>query len=121
MSHHIQPKNIISSDEQTANALEFLKEALDNMAQLRGSLTSLQQTGFTLIPESRTIKIHRDIQTNSTKKIEYVIPTMRLAGKWLEAAGFKPDTFVRVITLDQLLIICPEEPPKQTGKLCRMV
>lgn len=121
MNHRIQPTNILISDEQAANALEFLREALDNMAQLRGSLSLLQKSGFALMPESRTIKIQRDIKANSTGKIEYVVPALRLCGKWLEAAGFLPDQQVRVIAHDQLLIICPEEPQVQMGKLRRMV
>jgi hypothetical protein len=121
MNHRIQQKNILTNDEQAANALEFLREALGNMAQLRGSLSSLQKSGFALMPESRTIKIQRDIKTNEAKKIEYVVPALRLCGKWLEAAGFLPDQQVRIIALDQLLIICPEEGPKQLGKLRRMV
>jgi hypothetical protein len=122
--NQLQPKNIVPTEQRSINALEYLREALGYMAQLRGSLSSLQKAGFVLMPESRTLKIQAEIRekTINYQHIQrHAVPSIKLAGKWLENAGFKCNQQVRVIALDQLLIICPEESQKQYGKVRKIV
>ena len=108
------PANL-PTEQQSLEALEQLRNALTNMGQLRQNLANLRDGGFTLLPESRRLKVQphfREIQGNPY----YNVPSLKLCGEWLRQAGFEHDQHVRIITLNQLLIICPETLPR-LGKL----
>ncbi|HEX7845884.1 MAG TPA: SymE family type I addiction module toxin [Chitinophagaceae bacterium] len=102
-----QFNTIVPTEQQSLEALDQLREALANMGQLRQSLTNLRTAGFTLLPESRRLKV-QPVFREKPDDLYYNIPSIQLCGEWLKNAGFDYSQYVRVIALNQLLIICPE-------------
>lgn len=103
-----------ATEQQSLNALTHLREALTNMGQLRQSLNTLREGGFVLMPDSRRIKVMPEVREKFTDPY-HTVPVIRLCGDWLHKAGFVYNEHVRIITLHQLLIICPEEALPQAG------
>lgn len=108
------------TEQKCLNALVHLQEALGNMGQLRQSLHSLRDNGFALLPESRRVKVQPEYRDPITKP-EYIVPVIRISGEWLKQVGFDCHAHVRIIALNQLLIICPEQQPVQPIGRRRMV
>lgn len=102
-----QIPTIVPTEQQSLEALEQLQEALTNMGQLRQNLTNLRNGGFTLLPESRRLKV-LPVYRKKQSDPYYTVPSLQLSGEWLRQAGFEYNQQVRIITLNQLLIICPE-------------
>src|SRR5690242_8525945 len=107
---------IVPTEQQSLEALDQLRDALTNMGQLRQNLTSLRNGGFTLLPESRRLKVQPVFREKQSDPYHHV-PSLQLCGDWLQHAGFEYNQYVRIITLNQLLIICPEQTSSQPGKL----
>ncbi len=110
-----QFNTIVPTEQQSLEALEQLREALTNMGQLRQHLTNLRNGGFTLLPESRRLKVQPVLREKQSDPY-HIVPSLQLCGDWLSQAGFEYNQYVRIITLNQLLIICPETAPLH-GKL----
>jgi len=115
-----QYSTIIPTEQQSLEALEQLRDALGNMGQLRQNLNQLREGGFTLLPESRRLKV-QPVPREKLSDPYHVVPSLQLCGDWLRQTGFEYNCHVRIITLHQLLIICPEKILPQPGKLRRMV
>ena len=107
---------IVPTEQQSLEALEQLRDASTNMGQLRQNLTHLRDAGFTLLPESRRLKV-QPVLREKLNDPYHVVPSFQLCGDWLRQAGFEHNQYVRIITLHQLLIICPEQTLPQSGKL----
>jgi len=115
-----QNNTIVPTEQQSLEALEQLRDALGNMGQLRQNLNQIREGGFTLLPESRRLKV-QPVPREKLSDPFHVVPCLHLCGDWLRQTGFEYNNHVRIITLHQLLIICPEEILPQPGKLRRMV
>jgi len=105
-----QFNTIVPTEQQSLEALDQLREALTNMGQLRQNLANLRTGGFTLLPESRRLKVQPILREKQSDPYHNV-PSLQLCGEWLRQAGFEYNEYVRIITLNQLLIICPETSP----------
>ena len=110
-----QFNNIVPTEQQSLEALEQLRNALTNMGQLRQNLANLRESGFTLLPESRRLKV-QPVPREKLSDPYHIVPSLQLCGDWLSVAGFEYNQYVRIISLNQLLIICPETL-SQHGKL----
>ncbi len=99
---------------------EQVKDALTNMAQLHESLINLRKAGFAQMPETRSLKIIAQSRESQSKPFNF-IPEITLKGNWLEEAGFECEQRVRVITMHQMLVICPEAPAVVGKKKRRIV
>ncbi|HEX5153993.1 MAG TPA: SymE family type I addiction module toxin [Parafilimonas sp.] len=111
-----QINSIAPTEQQSLEALEQLRDALTNMGHLRQNLTNLRDNGFTLLPENRRLKIQPVLREKQSDPF-HIVPSLQLCGDWLKQAGFEHNQYVRIITLDQLLIICPELTLPRPGKL----
>jgi hypothetical protein len=101
-------KSSISHEQQVLDALGHLKVTVTNMGDLRKSLAKLQKGDFSLLPDTRMLKIHTHLRTNG-KNPTIACPEIILRGNWLEKAGFNyDDQWVHVITMNELIIITPE-------------
>jgi hypothetical protein len=118
--HKTTPTPVVPTEQQCLDDLTHLQEALGNMGQLRQSLHSLRDNGFAMMPESRRLKVQPEFRETFSKP-QQIVPVIRLCGNWLQQAGFDYNSHVRIITLHQLLIVCPEKIELQPGKLRRMV
>ncbi len=110
-----QFNNIIPTEQQSLEALDKLRDALTNMGQLRQNLANLRENGFTLLPESRRLKV-QPVPREKLSDPFHIVPSLQLCGDWLSVAGFEYNQYVRIISLNQLLIICPDTLA-QHGKL----
>jgi hypothetical protein len=117
MKHNnIIVEKIVPTEQQSLEALQNLTETLSNMGQLRQSLTILQHSGFTLLPESRRLKI-QPLYREREDDPHHTVPGLHLSGEWLKQAGFNHHRHARIISLHELLIICPEESSQPFGVL----
>jgi len=98
---------MVPVEQQSLEALEQLREALTNMGQLRQNLANLRDAGFALLPESRRLKVQPVLREKQSDPY-HSVPSLQLCGDWLRQAGFEHSQYVRIISLNQLLIICPE-------------
>ncbi len=114
--HSLSSKAIIPIETHSTEAAEQLQVALANMEQLRNNLGHLRSGGFTLLPESRRLKV-QPIHRERDNDPYYVVPSLQLCGSWLQKTGFESNQHARIITLHQLLVICPEEILPVSGKL----
>lgn len=103
------------TEQQTLQALEQLKQALNIVEQLRQHLDLMRGSGFSLLPQSRRLKI-QPLYRETFEEPYHIASCLHLAGDWLQACGFKHGHHARVITLHQLLIICPETLPAPKGQ-----
>ncbi len=55
-------------------------------------------------------KVHEHI-ANYNMPGQCKVPRLHLYGKWMQAAGFKEETYARIITIRGMLIIIPGVPP----------
>jgi len=111
-----QNNTILPTEQQSLEALDRLRDALTNMGQLRQNLTHLRDSGFTLLPESRRLKV-QPVFREKMNDPYHRVPSLQLCGDWLRQVGFEHNHYVRIITLNQLLIICPEQTLAHPGKL----
>lgn len=101
-------KTNISHEQKVLDALGNLKVTVSNMGDLRKSLAKLQKGDFSLLPDTRMLKVHTHLRTNG-RKPTIACPEIILRGNWLEKAGFNhDDQWVHVITMNELIIITPE-------------
>jgi len=101
-------KSSLSHEQKVLEALGHLKVTVTNMNDLRKSLAQLQKGDFSLLPDTRMLKVHTHLRTNG-KNPTTACPEIILRGNWLEKAGFNcDDQWVHVITMDELIIITPE-------------
>jgi toxic protein SymE len=87
--------------------LQNLKQVFNQMEQIRQILQPLRENGFPLAKDSRRLLVqpkHR--QSNTWPHTS--VPEINLCGKWLQDIGFEPHQHIRVITLNELIIIYPE-------------
>lgn len=103
-------------EQQALDALHHFKEVLTDMGELRESLELLQRAGFSQTPNCRSLKIQQQIRDNSVFPARCV-PSLTLTGNWLYNAGFDYEQRVQVITMKNLIIICPDS--KVGGKTRR--
>jgi hypothetical protein len=81
---------------------------LPAMEDLRKSLAKLQKEDFSLLPDTRMLKVHDHSRTNGRKPTKHC-PEIILRGGWLEKAGFSSgDQWVYVIAMDEMIIITPQ-------------
>lgn len=95
------------AEQQTIQALEQLKQLLTHMDVLRQNLSALDNS-FMRLPQSRRLKIsplHRENQSDPY----HIVPHLHLCGDWLQETGFECYNHVRIITLQRLLLIFPEQ------------
>ena len=77
------------------------------MDDLRRSLARLTKEDFSLLPNTRMLKVHTHLRTNGRKPTT-ACPEIILRGNWLQKAGFHhDDLWVHVITMDSMIIITP--------------
>lgn len=101
-------KSSISHEQKVLDALSHLKITVTNMGDLRKALAKLQKGDFSLLPDTRMLKVHTHSRTNG-KNPTIACPEIILRGNWLEKAGFSyDDQWVHVITMNELIIITPE-------------
>ena len=101
-------KIIINHEQKVLEALGNLKVTVTNMGDLRKSLAKLQKGDFSLLPDTRMLKVHTFLRTNG-RKPTIACPEIVLRGNWLEKAGFNfDDQWVHVITMNEMIIITPE-------------
>jgi hypothetical protein len=103
-----QTKAAVLQEQKLKDALGQLDITLTNMGDLRKSLAGLKKEEFSLLPDTRMLKVHTHLRTNG-RKPTIACPEIILRGNWLEKAGFNyDDQWVHVITMNELIIITPE-------------
>ena len=107
-------EKIVPSEQQSLEALQNLTETLADMGRFRQSLTILQHSGFTLLPDSRRLRI-QPLYRERVDDPHHTVPGLHLSGKWLYEAGFNYPQHARIISLPELLIICPEQSSQPFG------
>ena len=93
-------------DEETALTLE-LRDNLIRMGEICERLSAIQPDKLKYLPRCRRIWVSA-ICNEPLRDPEQRLPTFKLSGKWLDETGFHPDQYVQVVTLNNLLVICPE-------------
>lgn len=111
----------IDLEQHSLNSLGCLQEALTNMnGQLRHNLDQLKKGYFVPLPGSHRLQV-QPLHCGKPGDAQQDSLQIRLTGDWLRKAGFETRQQVRVISLHQLLVICPEESLAQEGKISRPV
>lgn len=107
----------ISNEQKIISALGNLEATNMRMHDLRKSLSRLQKKDYSLLPDTRMLKVHMFSRTNGRKPTIYC-PEIVLRGNWLEKAGFSfDDQWVHVISMDEMLVITPESKFEKMERL----
>jgi len=93
-------------DNETALTLE-LRDHLIRMGEICERLSAMQPDKLKYLPRCRRIWVSA-ICNEPLRDPEQRLPAFKLSGKWLDETGFHPDQYVQVVTLNNLLVICPE-------------
>lgn len=56
----------------------------------------------------RKLKVHKRYVSNSNSYSQ--VPEILLKGKWLDVAGFPPNTYINVSCEEGMIVITPREP-----------
>ncbi|OQP60366.1 hypothetical protein A3860_33850 [Niastella vici] len=93
------------SEARAKRVFNQMNRALTNITHLSKYLSQRDAAGI------RTLKITEISFVNYSGKY-YHYPHIRLAGRWLERAGFNLGDTVQVITIHGMVLIVPMQPPK---------
>lgn len=113
------PPQFAAREQQILSSLQLLHNTLITIVELRENINNLCQEAVELLPESKVNKIQCQRRVNKYGKCKSV-PEIILAGNWLEQAGFQINKPIRIITLQGLLLVCPEEPAVETAPIRNM-
>lgn len=103
-----EPLIKVTSDQKISDAVRHLQVTTTWLHDVRKSFSKLQKEDFSLLPDTRMLKVHTFSRTNGKKPTIYC-PEIVLRGNWLEKAGFSSDDqWVYVIALDEMILITPE-------------
>jgi len=95
-----------------SNETQF-PQLLEAIEKLRPVLDTFRHHHFEGVPATRKMTIQTHLTNDRRPDSEREVAQIRLQGKWLQQQGFHPDRQVRVIALNGLLIICPEQFSEQ--------
>ena len=92
-------------------------EVLRHLENIKKNLTSFKEESIFHLPFTRRLKV-QPIVRETDYDLHHTVPSFTLCGEWLKNAGFTENRHVRIIALNELLIIFPEATPlKNSNRL----